>query len=178
MNKFAEIKYGKIIAILEDYKPLEVFREAHAPDKYWIDVTGMDCKVGDVIEFKDGIGLVIKHTTTNSLETLKASKINDLKTIQYVENQQPIEYEFKFYDYNEQSKWKILEKIYSMEVSGEYTTKWHTAYNEEVELTAYDLKCIIAEGAKRTALVHDKYSVLKSKVENCATLEEVYGVDW
>lgn len=178
MYKYAEIKYGKIQNIFEDFRTIENWREVHSPDKYWVDVTNLDAKVGDVLDFKDGIGLVIIRHKEDSFEDACKFKLNTFKNRQYQENNLPIEYGFKFYDYDKQSKWKILEKIYYMEVSGVATVTWKSSDNEDVELTIQDFKGIIANGAERTELLHIKYNHLKAMVENCQTLEELDKVEW
>ena len=178
MYKYAEVKYGKIQNIFEDFRTIENWKEIHSPDKYWIDVTNLDVKVGDVLDFKEGVGLVILKSVDNSFESLVAFKLNGLKNSQYQENQAPIEYDFKFYDYDRQSKWKLLEKIYYMEVNGVDAITWKTFDNELIRLTLRDLKGIIAKGSERTDLLHIKYNTLKDMVNKCQTIEELNNVEW
>ena len=179
MNKFAELKYGKVINLFEDFRTLENWREVHSPDKYWVDVTHLDdIKVGDVLDFKDGIGLVFKHSVSDTLEDIKKDKLSHFKNQQYQDNNAAIEWEYKFFDYDNQAKWKILERIYQMKVMGVEKVTWKTADNEEVELTVSDLESIISCGACRTDLLHVKYNHLKKMVEKCSTVEELDSVEW
>lgn len=179
MFKYAELKYGKIVNLFEDFRNIENWREIHSPDKYWVDVTHIDdVKVGDVLDFKDGLGIVVVRPKEDTLENVKEFKLIEFKNLQYKENQAPVEYNYKFFDYDKQSKWKLLERIYQMELREYPIVLWKTADGEDVELTAYDLKGIIACGADRTDLLHIKYNQLKTMVENCQTFEELDNVEW
>ena len=178
MNKFAEVKYGKIQNIFEDFRTLENWKEIHSPDKYWVDVTNLDANVGDVIDFKEGVGLVVVKSVGNSFEDAIKFRLNSFRNRQYQDNNSPIEYGFKFYDYDKQSKWKILEKIYYMELNKVDAITWKTHDNELIRLSIEDLKGIIAEGSKRTDLLHTKYNTLKDMVTKCQTIEELNNVEW
>ncbi len=58
-NRFAQPLYGKIIYIFETYLTMEQLPTIFDPSTYWIDVTGLDCEVGYLVDFKEGAGLIL-----------------------------------------------------------------------------------------------------------------------
>lgn len=73
-NRFAQPLYGKIIYIYETNLKKEELSTIFDPSTYWIDVTGVDCEVGYIVEYVDGGGLrfVPPPTPTYSFEEEKA----------------------------------------------------------------------------------------------------------
>ena len=59
-NRFAQPLYGKIIYIYETNLTMEQLPTIFDPSTYWIDVTGLDCEVGYLVSFKEGVGLVFE----------------------------------------------------------------------------------------------------------------------
>lgn len=57
-NRFAQPLYGKIIYIYETDLKMEELSTIFSPKTYWIDVTGIDCEVGYIQEFREGEGVV------------------------------------------------------------------------------------------------------------------------
>ena len=57
-NRFAQPLYGKIIYIFETDLKMEELSTIFSPKTYWIDVTGIDCEVGYIQEFRDDVGVV------------------------------------------------------------------------------------------------------------------------
>ena len=64
MNKYAEILYGKVRSVHEDERDFDTWRSIFSPSTYWVDVTGVECKVGYVITFDPNIGLVLSSPKT------------------------------------------------------------------------------------------------------------------
>ena len=58
-NRYAQPLFGKIIYIYETDLPFEKLSTVFDPSTYWIDVTGLDCEVGYVVDFKEGAGLIL-----------------------------------------------------------------------------------------------------------------------
>lgn len=56
-NRFAQPLYGKIIYIYETDLKKEELATIFDPSTYWIDVTGLDCEVGYILEYVEGGGL-------------------------------------------------------------------------------------------------------------------------
>ena len=169
MYKYAEMLYGKIRAIYEDARPFDAWKEIHSPSLYWIDVTGMECNVGDVVSFQDGVGLVITAPPAQelTLDELKALQIQVLKEQRDAEEVSDIEYKFNFFDFDEKSRDRINAAIVALGFMDEGATiDWTTADDENVPMTADDLKQLIAEAAKRSNLLHVKYRQLRDLVNS------------
>lgn len=76
-NRFAQPLYGKIIYIFETNLTIEQLPTIFDPSTYWIDVTGLDCEVGYLVSFKEGVGLVLTPPLNEeyTFEELKAQKL-------------------------------------------------------------------------------------------------------
>lgn len=76
-NRFAQPLYGKIIYIYETNLTMEQLPTIFDPSTYWIDVTGLDCEVGYLVSFKEGVGLVLAPPPNEeyTFEYLKAQKL-------------------------------------------------------------------------------------------------------
>lgn len=76
-NRFAQPLYGKIIYIFETNLTMEQLPTIFDPSTYWIDVTGLDCEVGYIVSFKEGVGLVLEPPPNEeyTFEELKAQKL-------------------------------------------------------------------------------------------------------
>ena len=76
-NRFAQPLYGKIIYIYETNLTMEQLPTIFDPSTYWIDVTGLDCEVGYLVSFKEGVGLVLTPPLNEEyiFEELKAQKL-------------------------------------------------------------------------------------------------------
>lgn len=70
-NRYAQLLYGKIIYIYETDLKKEDLATIFSPDIYWVDVTGVDCQVGYIAEFKEGLGVVFSPPQ-NNVETVIA----------------------------------------------------------------------------------------------------------
>lgn len=64
MNKYAEILYGKVRSVHEDERDFDTWRSIFSPSTYWVDVTGVECKIGYVATFDPNIGLVLSPPKT------------------------------------------------------------------------------------------------------------------
>ena len=76
-NRFAQPLYGKIIYIFETNLGMEQLPTIFDPSTYWIDVTGIDCEVGYLVEFKEGAGLILVPPPNSeyTFEELKEQKL-------------------------------------------------------------------------------------------------------
>lgn len=76
-NRFAQPLYGKIIYIYETNLTMEQLPTIFDPSTYWIDVTGLDCEVGYILEYVEGGGLsfVPPPNKEYTFEELKAQKL-------------------------------------------------------------------------------------------------------
>lgn len=76
-NRFAQPLYGKIIYIYETNLTMEQLPTIFSPSTYWIDVTGIDCEVGYLVDFKEGVGLILTPPPAPeyTFDELKAQKL-------------------------------------------------------------------------------------------------------
>jgi hypothetical protein len=58
-NRFAQPLYGKIVYIFETDLEFEELSTIFDPSVYWIDVTHIECEVGYLVDFKEGVGLIL-----------------------------------------------------------------------------------------------------------------------
>lgn len=58
MNRYAQLLYGKVLYIFETDLKYEDLSTIFNPSIYWVDVTGIDCEIGYVTEFREGLGVV------------------------------------------------------------------------------------------------------------------------
>lgn len=69
---------------------------------------------------------------------------------------------------------RISAAIIALDVQGEGAKiSWTTADNEDAEVTAQDLRMIIAAVAVRSNALHTAYRVAKAQVEAAVTADEV-----
>lgn len=81
-NRFAQPLYGKIIYIFETYLKFEELSTVFDPSIYWIDVTNMDCEVGYLVDFKEGVGLILMPPPDSSEPTLNELREKKFEEIQ------------------------------------------------------------------------------------------------
>lgn len=114
-----------------------------------------------------------------SLEELKNSKISAFKAARDSEEVQPIEYNGNLFDYDEKARDRINAAIIALDAQGaEASIDWTTADNNDVPVTANDLRAVIGAVAVRSNALHVKYRNLKEKVETAETTEEIEAINW
>lgn len=76
-NRYAQLLYGKVLYIFETDLKFNELSTIFDPSTYWVDVTGMDCEVGYLVSFKEGVGLVLAPPPNEeyTFEELKAQKL-------------------------------------------------------------------------------------------------------
>ena len=113
------------------------------------------------------------------IENVKQRKIMELKRQRDVAEVQPIEYNGNLYDYDEKARDRINAAIIALSLQGEGASiDWTTADNQDVKVTANDLRGVIAAVAMRSNELHVKYRKLKEQVEACTTKEALEKVVW
>ena len=115
------------------------------------------------------------------LEDIKAAKIAELKTQRDVAEVEPIEYNGNKFDYDDKARERINAAIIALDVQNEQTKatasiEWTTADNQDVTVTADDLRTVIALVANRSNSLHVAYREAKEKVEAATTKAEVEAV--
>lgn len=112
-----------------------------------------------------------------SLDELKAAKLTELKAARDSRETSPIEYNGHLFDFDEKSYSRITAEIYALDVSGG-TIHWTTADNDTVEVSANDLRGVIASAAVRSNALHIKYRGYKERVNAAMNASEVRAVVW
>lgn len=117
--------------------------------------------------------------TEEPIENIRARKIVELKRQRDSKEVEPVEYGRHLYDYDSQARDRINAAIIALDVQGEGAKiSWTTADNQDVKVTAQDLRMIIAAVAVRSNALHVKYRTLKQQVQECKTMEELEAIKW
>lgn len=111
------------------------------------------------------------------IENVKQRKIMELKRQRDAAEVEPIEYNGHSFDYDDKARDRINAAIIALSLQGEGATiDWTTADNQDVKVTANDLRMVIAAVAVRSNALHTAYRAAKEKVEaaqNKADIENI-----
>lgn len=111
------------------------------------------------------------------LATAKPDKIAELKAERDAREVEPITYQGYSFDYDSKARERISAAIIALEVAGASATlTWTTADNQDVKVTADDLRCVIAAVAQRSNALHVAYRAAKDKVEQATTVADIEAV--
>lgn len=127
------------------------------------------------IEDKGDYYEVVEFVVT--LDEAKASKIAELKAIRDAKEVEDIQVNGYLYDYDEKARERINAAIIALDVTGG-TITWTLADNTDKEVSANDLRYVIAMVAQRSNELHVKYRNLKERVESATTKEQVEAIVW
>lgn len=112
-----------------------------------------------------------------ALEVIKTAKIAELKAERDSKEVEPITYNGNSYDYDGKARERINAAIIALDVQGaDASIDWTTADNQDVSVTAADLRAIVAAVAVRSNLLHVAYRKAKAQVEAAGTAEEVRAI--
>ena len=120
-------------------------------------------------------------TDTELLAAAKPAKIAALKAERDAAEVEPITYNGNLYDYDDKARERINAAIIALDVQtakakSTASIDWTTADNQDVKVTADDLRCVIASVANRSNALHVAYRAAKDKVEQATTVAEVDAV--
>lgn len=122
------------------------------------------------------LNVIVTHED-EPLEVIKKRKIDELKYQRDKAEVEPINYQGYSFDYDSKARERISAAIIALEVAGASTTlTWTTADNQDVSVTAADLRAIVAAVAVRSNALHTAYRTAKAQVEAAGTAEEVEAV--
>lgn len=111
------------------------------------------------------------------IENVKQRKILILKRQRDTAEVEPIEYNGHSFDYDDKARDRINAAIIALSLQGEGATiDWTTADNQDVKVTANDLRMVIAAVAVRSNKLHTAYRAAKAQVERCATAAELEAI--
>ena len=153
----------------QTYSNLYELSEALGKDGVFIPLS-----IGD--EALAELGVTVTHEE-EPIENVKQRKIMELKRQRDTAEVEPIEYNGHSYDYDDKARDRINAAIIALSLQGEGATiDWTTADNQDVKVTANDLRMVIAAVAVRSNTLHTAYRAAKEKVEaaqNKADIEKI-----
>lgn len=98
------------------------------------------------------------------IENIRTHKILELKRQRDSKEVEPIEYKGYSFDYDEKARDRINAAIIALSLQGEGASiDWTTADNQDVKVTANDLRMVIAAVAVRSNALHTAYRAAKEK---------------
>lgn len=116
-------------------------------------------------------------TDAELLAVAKPAKIAELKAERDAKEVEPITYNGNSYDYDGKARERINAAIIALDVQGaDASIDWTTADNQDVKVTANDLRCVIAAVAQRSNALHVAYRAAKDKVEQAASVAKVEAI--
>ena len=120
-------------------------------------------------------------TYAELLAAAKPAKIAELKAERDSKEVEPITYNDNRYDYDDKARERINAAIIALDVQtaqakATASIDWTTADNQDVKVTADDLRCVIAMVAQRSNALHVAYRAAKEKVEAPTTVAEVEAI--
>lgn len=122
------------------------------------------------------LGVTVTHEE-EPIENVKQRKILELKRQRDTAEVEPIEYGGHSFDYDDKARDRINAAIIALSLQGEGASiDWTTADNQDVKVTANDLRMVIAAVAVRSNALHTAYRKAKEKVEaaqNKADIEKI-----
>lgn len=122
------------------------------------------------------LGVVVIHAE-EPIETLCERKIMELKRQRDSKEVEPITYNGHVFDYDDKARDRINAAIIALSLQGEDASiDWTTADNQDVKVTANDLRMVIAAVAVRSNKLHTAYRIAKEKVEEATTAADVETV--
>lgn len=153
----------------KDYSNLYELSEALGKEGIFIPLS-----IGD--EALAELNVTVTHEEEH-LELIKQRKITELKYQRDKAEVEPIEYNGHSFDYDDKARDRINAAIIALELQGEGATiDWTTADNQDVKVTANDLRMVIAAVAVRSNALHTAYRAAKEKVEAAQNKEEVEAI--
>lgn len=122
------------------------------------------------------LGVEVIHVE-EQIETLRERKIMELKYQRDTAEVIPIEYNGNSFDYDEKARDRINAAIIALSLQDEGASiDWTTADNQDVKVTANDLRMVIAAVAVRSNALHTAYRKAKEAVENAQSEEELNAI--
>lgn len=120
-----------------------------------------------------------QYTDVEPLEYAKQRKTAEFKARRDSQEVAPIEYNGHSYDYDSKARERINAAIIALDQQGaDAAIAWTTADDNDVTVTAADLRAVIAAVAVRSNALHVKYRTLKQQVQECKTMEELEAIKW
>ena len=142
----------------QTYSNLYELSEALGKDGVFIPLS-----IGD--EALTELGVTVTHEE-EPIENIKQRKILMLKRQRDTAEVEPIEYNGHSFDYDDKARDRINAAIIALSLQGDGASiDWTTADNQDVKVTANDLRMVIAAVAVRSNALHTAYRKAKEQVE-------------
>lgn len=120
-----------------------------------------------------------QYTDVEPLWYAKQRKTAEFKARRDSQEVAPIEYNGHSYDYDSKARERVNAAIIALDQQGaDADIAWTTADDNDVTVTAADLRAVIAAVAVRSNALHVKYRTLKQQVQECETAEELETIKW
>lgn len=153
----------------KDYSNLYELSEALGKEGIFIPLSISDESLAE-------LNVTVTHEE-EPLEVIKQRKIAELKYQRNEKEVEPIEYNRHSFDYDDKARDRISAAIIALDLQGEGATiDWTTADNQDVKVTANDLRMIIAAVAVRSNVLHTAYRKAREQVEAAQNKEEVEAI--
>lgn len=153
----------------KDYSNIYELSEALGKDGIFIPLSITDEALAE-------LGITVKHEE-EPIENVKQRKILTLKRQRDTAEVEPIEYNGHSYDYDSKARERINAAIIALDQQGaDADIAWTTADDNDVTVTAADLRAVIAAVAVRSNALHVKYRKAKAQIEAAGNAEEVNAV--
>lgn len=150
----------------DTYNNLYDLSEAMGQDGTFIPLSISDADLGC-------LGVAIGEVE-EPLENVRAHKIFELKAERDSKEVEPIACDGHLYDYDSKARDRIAAAIIALDVMGpKASIVWTTADNQDIQVTANDLRMVIAMVAQRSNALHVAYRAAKDKVEAATTVADV-----
>lgn len=184
--KFAEVKYGKIVALHEHWVPLKEFRNFFEAGALFLDITGIkiegeDPVIGDTVNSGENGYEIVHFKSIHSVAETKNYKTELLKLQRNVKELEPIEWNGILYDADKDSLTRLDKARRQLEDEKLESKLWTAADNSKVLLTLDDFIGINCALSNRATLLHARYNELKSYIENIdgeKYLAVILAIDW
>lgn len=151
------------------YNNLYDLSEAMGQDGTFIPLSISDADLGC-------LGVVMAEAE-EPIENIRTRKIIELKRQRDAAEVEPIEYDGHLYDYDSKARDRIAAAIIALDVMGANTSiVWTTADNQDIQVTANDLRMVIAMVAQRSNALHVAYRAAKDKVEAASDVATIKAV--
>lgn len=151
--------------------------EDNRKKKYWLPEDKYGASAREMKELgplPEGATLTAPERT---LDEVKADMVQSLKTERDAREVEPITYNGNSYDYDDKARERINAAIIALDVQGaDASIDWTTADNQDVKVTADDLRAVVASVARRSNTLHIAYREAKDKVEQATTVADVEAV--
>lgn len=150
----------------QTYSNLYELSEALGKDGVFIPLS-----IGD--EALTELGVTVTHEE-EPIENVKQRKILMLKRQRDTAEVEPIEYGGHSFDYDDKARDRINAAIIALSLQGEGASiDWTTADNQDVKVTANDLRMVIAAVAVRSNALHVAYRKAKEQVESAQSKADI-----